>query len=113
MKLVLADGYYQISLSAPGVLQLGVIMPTPKGHEPLLAFLITLNKLPPFFCVFTETMADLCNRQLQQNIRQPTNPLEDRVNSHGKSLSQPMAVLTNQKFWGHIIDALQKAFSLG
>ena len=69
MKINLTYGYYCIPLSAQSILQLGVILPTPPGHELLLAFLITLpmrwNKSSPFFCTFTETAANLCNWHLQ------------------------------------------------
>ena len=69
IKIDLANGYYHIPVSSTGAQQLGMIMPTEPGQEPLIAFPLTLpmgqNKSPPYFCAFTETAADVCNQQLQ------------------------------------------------
>jgi len=51
MKINLADGYYWIPVASTGIPQLGLIMSTRIGQEPLIAFPVTLpmgwNESPP------------------------------------------------------------------
>jgi hypothetical protein len=64
-KLDLADGYYRVPLSSTAALQLAVVIPTDVGSENLIALPLSLpmgwNHSPPFFCAYTETVADMAN----------------------------------------------------
>ena len=75
MKIDLADGYYHIPVSSTDVQQLGVIMPTNPGHEPLIAFPLMLpmgwNKSPPYFCAFMEMVVEVCIQQIRMKQLEP------------------------------------------
>jgi hypothetical protein len=88
MKLDLADGYYRVPLATSGAAQLGVILPYGAQDEPLIAFPLTLpmgwSHSPPYFCAFTETGADVCNRllaspQLRWNVANTPHVLESII----------------------------------
>lgn len=81
MKLDMSDGYYRVPLSAPGIQQLGVVLPVMHQGEPLIAFPITLpmgwTDSPPYFCAFTETIVDVCNEAVRaQRFHNPVHPME-------------------------------------
>jgi hypothetical protein len=65
VKLDLAGGYYQVPLSASAVLELAVALPPDGSSEPLIGLPLSLPMgwlhSPPYFCSFTETVADLAN----------------------------------------------------
>jgi hypothetical protein len=69
-KIDLADGYYRVPLSPATALNLAVVIPNdmPNPSPPLVAIPLTLPmgwaQSPPFFCAFTETVADLVNATL-------------------------------------------------
>ncbi|CAJ1939723.1 unnamed protein product [Cylindrotheca closterium] len=75
----MSDGFYRIQLSTTGALKLGVILPRFEGLPQLVALPLVLpmgwTESPPWFCAFTETVADLTNVDLQQNKRVPPHPL--------------------------------------
>ncbi|CAJ1959617.1 unnamed protein product [Cylindrotheca closterium] len=75
----MSDGFYRIRLSTTGALKLGVILPRFEGLPQLVALPLVLpmgcTESPPWFCAFTETVADLTNVDLQQNKRVPPHPL--------------------------------------
>ena len=77
----MSDGFYRIRLSSSGSLKLGVILPEFPGLPKLVALPLVLpmgwTESPPWFCAFTETVADLTNVELQRNKRVPTHPLEE------------------------------------
>lgn len=66
-KVDLADGYYRVPLSPAASLALAVLIPsdTPHDTQPLVALPLALPmgwaQSPPFFCAYTETIADLTN----------------------------------------------------
>lgn len=76
----MSDGFYRIRLSISGALKLGVILPRFPGLPQLVALPLVLpmgwTESPPWFCAFTETVADLTNVDLQRNKRVPRHPLE-------------------------------------
>jgi hypothetical protein len=69
-KLDLVDGYYRVPLSSTAALQLAVVLPTDVGSENLIALPLSLpmgwNQSPPFFCAYTETVADMANSHTPQ-----------------------------------------------
>jgi hypothetical protein len=72
-KLDLADGYYRVPLSPWAALQLAVVMPNDWDESNLIAIPLSLPMgwahSPPYFCAFTETIADLSNAtQLGEQI---------------------------------------------
>ena len=77
IKVDIADGFYRLHLNPQAIPALGVILPAldPTNSEPLIAFPLTLPmgwvESPPWFCVATETGADLANHQLAQTPHQP------------------------------------------
>jgi hypothetical protein len=75
----MSDGFYRIRLSTSGSLKLGVILPRFEGLPQLVALPLVLpmgwTESPPWFCAFTETIADLTNVDLQRNKRVPAHPL--------------------------------------
>ena len=77
----MSDGFYRIRLSSSGSLKLGVILPDFPGLPKLVALPLVLpmgwTESPPWFCAFTETVADLTNVDLRRNKRVPTHPLEE------------------------------------
>ena len=77
----MSDGFYRIRLSASGSLKLGVILPRFPGQPQLVALPLVLpmgwTESPPWFCAFTETIADLTNIDLKQNKRVPPHHLEE------------------------------------
>jgi hypothetical protein len=64
-KLDLADGYYQVPLSPVAALQLAVVIPNDLPGPDLVAIPLTLpmgwSHSPPYFCAYTETIADIAN----------------------------------------------------
>jgi hypothetical protein len=64
-KIDLADGYYRVPLSSTAALHLAVLLPSDVPGPPLVTLPLTLPMgwahSPPFFCAFTETMADIAN----------------------------------------------------
>jgi hypothetical protein len=64
-KVDLADGYYRVPLSPRAALQLAVVLPADNNSHPLIALPLTLPmgwaQSPPFFCAYTETIADMAN----------------------------------------------------
>jgi hypothetical protein len=80
-KVDISDGFYRITLSTSGVKKLGVLLPPFPGSPPLVAFPLVLpmgwTDSPPFFWVFTETICNLTNKELNKNMRYPRHSLED------------------------------------
>lgn len=71
IKVDISDGFYRLKLSPSGVPSLGVVFPTGPFDEPLVAFPLVLPmgwvSSPPYFCAFTESIADLANASLRIN----------------------------------------------
>ena len=79
----MSDGFYREPLTPSGSLKLGVCLPPFPGLPPLVAFPLELpmgwTESPPWFCAFTETIADLTNHDLRRNIRHGPHCLEARA----------------------------------
>jgi hypothetical protein len=64
-KVDLSDGYYRVPLSASAALHLAVLIPSDISSAPLVALPLSLpmgwNHSPPYFCAFTESVADVAN----------------------------------------------------
>ena len=69
LKADVSDGFYRIGLRPTDAPKLGLIFPSRKGEEELVAIPLTLpmgwKNSPPLFCMATETVADLANEALQ------------------------------------------------
>lgn len=70
-KVDIADGFYRVWVAPRDVPTLGVAFPSLPGEVPLVAFPLSLpmgwTESPPYFCAFTETVADLANGLLTTN----------------------------------------------
>lgn len=68
-KVDILDSFYRITLSTSGIKKLGILLPTFPGLPPLVAFPLVLpigwTDPPPFFCIFTEMICNLMNRELK------------------------------------------------
>jgi hypothetical protein len=67
-KIDLSDGYYRVPLNEDASLQLAVILPPDNMPNNLIALPLSLpmgwKESPPYFCAFTETIADSSNSDL-------------------------------------------------
>jgi hypothetical protein len=85
IKVDLSDGFYQIAVRAEDIPKLGVSFPTINGEEPLVAFPLSLpmgwTEPPPYFCAYTETIADVANEQILKWCSSPPHPLEHAASS--------------------------------
>ncbi len=65
LKTDVADGYYRVWLRSLDVPLLAVAFPSLPGEEPLVAFPLVLpmgwTESAPYFCIATETIADITN----------------------------------------------------
>jgi hypothetical protein len=95
-KIDLADGYYRVPVAATTALHLAVILP-PDGPCPhLVALPLSLPMVwthsPPYFCVYTETVADLANAA---KLYRPQHPLFSTTQKHHQpppTTFHPMAI---------------------
>ena len=69
LKADVSDGFYRIGLRPTDAPKLGLILPSGKGEEQMVAIPLTLpmgwKNSPPLFCTATETVADLENKALR------------------------------------------------
>ena len=75
-KTDLSDGFYRVDVNPDDIPKLGVVFPSRPGQpEPYVAFPLVLpmgwKESPPYFCAFTETIADVANERLQASAYQP------------------------------------------
>ena len=74
LKADVSGGFYHIGLHPEDAPKLGLIFPSDKEEEPMVAIPLTLpmgwKNSPPLFCTATETVADLANEALRTH--QPT-----------------------------------------
>jgi hypothetical protein len=81
-KLDLADGYYRVPLSPLAALELAVVLPGDGIHDRLVGIPLSLpmgwSNSPPYFCAYTETIADIANASLAR-LTMPPHPLEPRL----------------------------------
>lgn len=79
-KIDIADGFYRISLYPRDIPCLGVILPSARGTEPLVALPLALPmgwvESPPYFTAVTETACDLLNALLKRASHLPPHRLE-------------------------------------
>jgi hypothetical protein len=75
IRIDLADGFYRIPLQPKDIPTLAVAFPHNDNEPPLVAFPLVLPmgwvNSPPIFCAFTETIADLANRNLRFQAHPP------------------------------------------
>jgi hypothetical protein len=87
-KLDLADGYYRVPLSPAAALQLAVVIPNDLPGPHLVAIPLTLpmgwSHSPPYFCAYTETIADMANATYGDH--HPPHPLLDASQTSSTSL---------------------------
>ena len=79
IKIDLADGYYCISWSTQGSLNLAVILPTMTDTNDILIAMPSMLPLgwsesPPYFCMCTEMVADVTDQQLAAHKAVPVQP---------------------------------------
>ena len=69
LKADVSDGFYRIGLRPEDAPKLGLIFPSSKEEDPMVAIPLTLpmgwKNSPPLFCTATETVADLANKSLR------------------------------------------------
>ena len=80
LKNDMSDGFYRIGITSSGSLKLAVILPANliPGQPQLVALPLVLpmgwTDSPPWFCAYTETVADLTNEDLRRNKRFQPHP---------------------------------------
>jgi hypothetical protein len=97
IKVDLADGFYRVPLAASDLPSLAVAFPNAPSEPPLVALPLALPMgwvlSPPYFCAFTESVADLANQSLRlQPSAPPTHPLSiiaDNPNNEPEPTSLP------------------------
>jgi hypothetical protein len=78
-KVNIADGFYRIWVNVNEVPNLGVVVPTEKGHPQVIGFPLVLPMgwiHPPLFTASTETMANLANQELRASMPTATHRLD-------------------------------------
>jgi hypothetical protein len=95
-KIDIADGFYHIWIKAEDVPKIGVLFPSRAGKAPMIGFPLVLPmgwmQSPPLFTAATETVANLANSDLTNNV--PNTP--HRLDSVSKSQPQADAVPKNR-----------------
>jgi hypothetical protein len=85
IKVDIADGFYRIWLNLHDIPKLAVSIPPLYGDEPLVALPLALpmgwTESPPYFCVATETVADITNKRLMNHWKPPPHRLEEAANT--------------------------------
>jgi hypothetical protein len=89
-KFNLSDGYYRIPLNPQAALELAVALPPLDDNVPVVGIPLLLpmgwRHSPPFFCSFTETIADIANSHLTADEASiavlPDHPLTDLLASY-------------------------------
>ena len=80
-KADISDGFYNISVNANGTKQFGIILPTAPGQEPLVLFFLGLPmgwvSSAPEFCAATESITDVCIKEIQSGWRPPPHRQEE------------------------------------
>jgi hypothetical protein len=87
MKVDLADGFYRMWLQMRDIPKLALVLPPlVRSTKPLIALPLGLPmgwvESPPWFCVATETVADVANQRLLRPLGTvPPHRLETAANS--------------------------------
>ena len=88
LKADVADGFYRLHLNINGIQKLAVVFPSPDGVHHYIALPLVLpmgwTSSPPVFSAVTETIADLANRHIIADQRNPwrqlpPHPLSERA----------------------------------
>jgi len=86
LKLDLSDGYYRVCLSPKAALELAVVILGVPPHRHLVTLPLSLpmgwSHSPPYFCAFTESVADVANLTLRMGLLLPPHPLEATSQGH-------------------------------
>jgi hypothetical protein len=96
-KIDLADGYYRVPLSPTAALNLAVVIPS-DCPSPLVALPLSLpmgwTQSPPYFCAYTETVADIANTTAHTFPPHPLlGPSQLPEHHHMETQFHPNAVL--------------------
>jgi hypothetical protein len=82
-KVDLSDGYYRVPLSPSAALELAVVLPPLQGGNPIIGIPLKLpmgwKYSPPYFCAYTETMADLSNHHIVNQTSHAPHRLEGAI----------------------------------
>ena len=91
LKAYVSDGFYRIGLLPTDAPKLGLIFPSRKGEEQLVAIPLTLpmgwKNSPPLFCTATETVADLANEALRTHQPSKQHLLDIRAEAVDPTLA--------------------------
>ena len=75
IKVEISDGFYRISLNINDTPKLGVVLPTEKGQQPLIAIplLLPMNwkNSPPIFTTAIKTTSDFANKRIRDSLHSP------------------------------------------
>ena len=95
LKNDMSDGFYRIGITSSGSLKLAVILPADMvpGQPQLVALPLVLpmgwTESPPWFCAYTETVADLTNADLRRNKRYPLHPTAELAGAKDFEVQDP------------------------
>ena len=96
LKADVSDRFYRIGLRPTDAPKLGLIFPSGKEEEQMVATPLTLpmgwKNSPPLFCTAMETVADLANEALRTHQLSKQHLLDIRV----KAVEPPPAPLLTQ-----------------
>ena len=97
LKADVSDGFYRIGIRPTDAPKLGLIFPSCKGEEQMVAIPLTLSmgwkNSPPLFCTATETVSDLANEALRNHQPSKQHLLEIRAEAVEPS---PAPLLTTE-----------------
>jgi len=86
LKFDLANGYYRIRLTPSAAPELAVVLPGFCPSSTLVGIPLCLptgwNQSPPYFCYFTETIADIANKRLSFDHTLLEHPMEQPSQNH-------------------------------
>ncbi len=122
-KLDLADGYYRIPLSPLAALELAVVLPGDRPFPLLIGIPLSLpmgwTHSPPYFCSYTETVADIANttlthphlpiHPLEQALQNSTTPCNTQFTPSAlqpMALAQPPCHIQTMRSLLHSVDAI-------
>jgi hypothetical protein len=104
----ITDGFYRIWVQAADVPKLGVLLHAVEGQERLIAFPLVLpmgwNESPPIFTSATETITDLANVAIQQDVVQLAHRLKvvAETDSHLTSSITNLQPRSETPKWQHV-----------
>jgi hypothetical protein len=85
IKVDMSDGFYRVHVKPEDAIKLGVAFPSLDGEEPMIAIPICLpmgwTESPPYFCAFTETVADVANERILKGRHPPLHKLDRLASS--------------------------------